>query len=612
VTNAEALRSYIGAFAEGLAAAGVTDVCVCPGSRSTPLAIVLREHPAIEVWMHLDERSASYFALGMAKAKRRPVALLATSGTATLNFAPAVAEAYFGRVPLIVLTSDRPHELRDVGANQTIDQIRLYGPHAKWSVEMMLPEASETAMRYARTVATRAAATALAAPAGPVHLNFPFREPLVPADGQTGRMAIEQSGSRAIGQDVVLASRHVDSETIRELAGDLRQVERGLIVCGAQDEPGFAAAIAGLAYVTGFPVLADVLSQLRSGPAAGEHVIAGYDAFLRQNDLAADLRPELILRFGAAPTSKALQTYIERHREAEQWLVDDGGWSDPGLTATRVIQSNAVTFCEALVSAAKGHAEPARPEPGRMVEADSGTSFVRLRMPSAASAAWLRRWQELERLTWQAIDERLDREETASEPGAALAVARLLPAGGAVFAGNSMPVRDLDSFVPVSKAPVRFFGTRGVSGIDGVVSAALGASVAAEGRLVLLIGDLSFYHDMNGLFAAKQHGLTATIVLVNNDGGGIFSFLPQAAQADNFEELFGTPHGLDFRPAAAMYGLDYALADSQRGFEAALEASFARPGVSVVEIRTDRTANVILHDEIWDAVGGAVSAGAPA
>ena len=564
------LATYLGAFLDELAGAGVRDVCLCPGSRSTPLALILQRHPAFKLWMQLDERSCAYFALGMAKASHRPVALLCTSGTAAVNFAPAVVEAFQSRVPLVVLTADRPQELRELGANQTIDQPRLYGSSVKWSAEMLLPEVSPEALRYARLAAARAVATAIASAPGPVHLNFPFREPLVPdrykPQPSSVRLAVKAAPARATDEQL--------SGVLEALA----QSYRALVVCGPQDDGEFPAAVTSFANAFGLPLLADPLSGVRCGAHYAATILGAYDSFLRDAGVIERLAPDLVLRFGAAPVSKPVASYLQRYRDVPQLLVSPPGlWRDPDLTASSLIHADATAFCRDLAAGPTDN----------------------------TNLAWLGAWQDVERATVKAIERRLSAETDVTEPGVFSELAPVLPPGSTVFAGNSMPVRDLDSFFPAGPGAYRFLANRGASGIDGVVSSALGAAAVSLDRLVLVIGDLSFYHDMNGLIAARRFGLDATIVLVNNDGGGIFSFLPQANDPDDFEALFGTPHGLDFAPVAQLYGLEYCRVETLAGYRDALVESFARSGVSVIEVRTDREQNLRLHQEIWREVASA-------
>jgi 2-succinyl-5-enolpyruvyl-6-hydroxy-3-cyclohexene-1-carboxylate synthase len=570
---------------EELVRAGVRHACVAPGSRSTPLALTLAAHAGIRTWMHLDERSAAFFALGMARWSGRPVALLCTSGTAAANFLPAVVEARQGRVPLVVLTADRPPELRDVGAAQTIDQNHLFGAHAKWFVDVSLPEATAPMLRHARTLACRAAATAAAAPAGPVHLNFPFREPLVPVPlampaGLAPDDALAWTGrpDGAPWVRVADAPRVPDAATVAWLGTLLRDARRPLVVCGPQPDPSLGEALGGLAERVGAPLLADPLSGVRWGAHARGAVIDAYDAFLRDAGVAAALAPDVVLRIGAIPTSKPLLQYLERHAAARQVVVDAAGWPDPLLRAAAVVHAEPRAVCEAVSTI----------------------------VPSPAASSWLECWRAHDADSRRAIDAHLARLDEPFEGRVLRDVAAALPDGATLWVSSSMPVRDLDGFAAGDGRALRVLANRGANGIDGVVSSALGAAAAAAeagaGPLALVIGDLAFYHDMNGLLAARLHALQATIVLVNNDGGGIFSFLPQAAHPAHFERLFGTPHGLDFRMAAALYGASFVSLEHGDDVGAAVRAALHEPRLDVIEVRTDRARNVELHRAVWAAV----------
>lgn len=602
-SHATALYAYTGAIIDELARAGVRHACICPGSRSTPLALTLAEQAAITCWVHIDERSAAFFALGLAKASATPVVLICTSGTAAANFLPAIVEARYGRVSLVVLTSDRPPELRDNGAPQAIDQIHLYGRNVKWFTEMALPEATEAALRYARTTVARAVATALEGPCGPVHLNLPFREPLVPPrddhptshDSQDStafeRLQLAGSAMRLQSQApaIVAAPRVVPPEAVATVARQFVQTPRGLIVCGGQPDPDLAPALTRLAAALGYPVLADPLSGLRYGPHDRTCVLDSYDAFLR-DERAAALTPAVVLRFGATPTSKALLTFLQRVER--HILVDgDGGWRDPIARADTVIHADAASLCTALADELAG---------GANTSPDSG-AFNR----SRARAPYLDAWQAADRRARDAITAYLEALDEPFEGKVFAELAGLLPEGATLYAGSSMPVRDLESFCPGGSRAIRFLSNRGANGIDGVVSSALGAAAGA-GPLVLVIGDLSFYHDLNGLLAARRYPLNATIVLLNNDGGGIFSFLPQAEYPEYFEQLFGTPTGLDFQPAVEMYRCGFQCVAAWPAFRAAVSRSIAAPGVQVIELRTERKRNVELHRAAWRAVAEAV------
>jgi len=589
-----------GAFVDELARSGVHQVVVCPGSRSTPLAMLFAEHPAVKLWMHLDERSAAFFALGIAKQLREPVVVVCTSGTAAANFYPAIIEARYARVSLLVLTADRPPELQEVGASQTIDQWHLYGDRVKWFVQMPVAEANADLLRYVRTVAGRAAALVRSEPAGPVHVNFPFREPLVPLAGGEllPRADLATRQGRPNGEPYVSvpqSRRSLAPSAVRSLATEFSQIARGLIVVGPQDDLALARAVTALARHLAWPVLVDPLSLLRGGATEPELFVDAYDAFLRDHRIVDALAPICVLRFGAMPVSKPLLLFLQRHTASRQIVVDGGaGWNDPTLQAAEMIHSDPVMLCQALVDAFS--TMPERRLPYRLGDLDVG-----------AELSWSEQWRRINHRTRVAIDQFLASLEEPFEGKVFAELGDLLPDGATLYAGNSMPVRDLDTFFPIRERQIKLLGNRGASGIDGIVSSALGAAAVSRAPVVLVIGDLSFYHDLNGLLAAKLHDLSLTIVLLNNDGGGIFSFLPQADYPEQFEKLFGTPHGLEFSPVVEMYGGRFRQETTWAGFRAAVREGVAARGLSVIELKTERVRNVALHREVWRAVTAALA-----
>jgi len=587
LTPDRAAHAFVGAFVDELARAGVRHVCISPGSRSTPLALMIADEPRLKSWIHLDERSGAFFALGMARALDEPVALLCTSGTAAANFYPAIVEANIAAVPLIILTADRPPELRDVGAGQTIDQNQLYGSHVKWFVEVALPDASPSMLRYSRTLASRAAATAQSNPAGPVHLNFPFREPLVPtpvspgADVTGGDLTAWKGRSGGAPWVAVSSgAMSIDQGAVSRLASQLRSAKRPLIVCGPQPDTRLGESLGEIAKSIGAPLLADPLSQLRWGSHDRSTLIDRYDAIVRHPRAVESLASDFILRIGAIPTSKALFQWIEKQNDASLVVVDPARWPDPSLRAHEMLQADPRALCENLVPCLS-----------------SGSTH----------SDWLNRWESANDIAGSALVEYCS---SLKEPfeGAVLAeIVASLPERAALFASSSMPVRDLDTFGEGDARIIRAMANRGANGIDGVLSTALGAAAAANsGPMVLAIGDIAFYHDMNGLLAAKAHGIDATIVVINNDGGGIFSFLPQASAYKHFEKLFGTPHGLEFSHAAELYGATYRLADDAESLRSAITAGIEGKGLHIVEIRTERTRNVALHRDAVSAVARAL------
>lgn len=584
MNHGKIISEYIGAFVDELVRCGVNQVVINPGSRSTPLALLMAEHPKMKVWTHIDERSAAFFALGIAKTQRKPVALVCSSGTAVANYMPAVVEAFQSRVPLLVLTADRPHELREVGAPQAIDQIGIFGKFVKLFIEMSAPDSSPELQKYVRTVAARVSALALCGPSGPVHLNFPFREPLLPdlsipeiwEDGRKQGVCYTQ---------VIMGKRILEKAPVETLAGQLKEIERGLLICGPHNDPLFADAAVSLAKSLQYPLLADPLSQVRSGSHDKEWVIDTYDSFLRDSMVLDQLVPEVVIRFGAMPVSKAVLLYLKRNPACRQIIVDeDAGWRDPTLMAADMIYASAAPFCQELSNLL----EPA---------AVSCQSVV---------SGWAQKWFKANEVAKKELYEH-GKNDFLSEGQVFLELYENLPCDATLFAGNSMPIRDLDTFFFCNDRNIRIMANRGANGIDGVVSTALGVA-ATRTPLVLVIGDLSFYHDLNGLLAAKLHRLNATIILINNDGGGIFSFLPQAKLPRHFETLFGTPIGLDFKPVVEMYQGNFTRVASWNDFRDALQKGITADGLHVIEVCTKREGNVRLHREIWDAVSRSVCA----
>ncbi len=575
--------AFAEAFVDELARSGLRHACICPGSRSTPLVMSLAKNPRIKTWVHIDERSAAYFALGMTRVLMEPVIILSTSGTAAANFFPAVIEAHYSHVPLLVLTADRPPELWEWGANQTVDQTRMYGGHAKWSVNIASPEITPDLLRYVREMACRAISTAVQSPAGPVQINFPFGEPLVPENVPSDipeRVLPEQEEAwEGRRQDLAytgvrIGRRAVSQQQVAEVVANLRGVRKGIIICGPQDDHEFPLSVSNLASRLGFPILADPLSQVRCGKYDRTMIVDCYDAFLRSDKLVEALEPEIILRFGATPTSKVLLNYIEQQRHARQIVVQEEGWQDPLHVATDMFQTDPNQFALELARA----------------------------VPVALNTDWRERWLAVAETSRAIILEQLTRIEEIFEGKIFTELAALFRPKGVLFVGNSMPVRDLDTFYPSTSQEIRFMANRGASGIDGVISTALGTTAVCRDPTVLVIGDLSFYHDMNGLLAAKQYQLNATIIVVNNNGGGVFSFLPQRQYKEVFEPFFGTPHGLTFQAAASLYSLDYRKIESWSEFRKEFSQNIGSSGTRIVEVPTDRERNVELHRQIWSAV----------
>ncbi|KQS38070.1 2-succinyl-5-enolpyruvyl-6-hydroxy-3-cyclohexene-1-carboxylic-acid synthase [Exiguobacterium sp. Leaf196] len=542
------LTKWMHTLIDTLVASGVRDFVISPGSRSTPLAIAAFLHPSSRTHVLVDERSASFFALGLTRTEERvrPVALICTSGTAATNYYSAVTEANIFELPLIVLTADRPHELRNVGAPQAIDQVGLYGKQVRHAFD--LPLAEEASLPYVAHVAQRATLLSLTEPAGPVQINVPLREPLVP------ELDLLRTG-RSVG---VLPE---PTSGVNNALAIVLQKERLLFVLGPQLAAADSQIVISYAKQAGIPVLADPLSQGRQ--SHDDHVFAYYDTWLKHPSTAQHVRPDRIIRFGAMPTSKP---YLLWSRDIPTTVVGHpGNWRDPQLHSDFVI----------------GHA--------RQLEHHE---------PVPHDPTYLNLLQQAERRVTDAFTT-IDQEEM-TEYNVVRALTTLQE--GSLFVSNSMPIRDIDTFLPTG-TPLRLLANRGANGIDGILSSALGATFDAKHRY-LLVGDLAFIHDINGLMTART--LPLTIILVNNAGGGIFSFLPQQQlEQAVFEPLFGTPQHLDFASLASGYGVTYQAIDSIAALRQALaeETNVTR----ILEVKTTRIENVQMHRSIWDVTNQALA-----
>jgi 2-succinyl-5-enolpyruvyl-6-hydroxy-3-cyclohexene-1-carboxylate synthase len=554
---------------------GITDACLSPGSRSAPMALALAGDDRIRLHVHLDERSASFFALGIARATGRPAIVLCTSGTAAANFHPAVLEAHHGRVPLVACTADRPPELRDAGAGQTVDQAKLYGDAVRWYCDPGVPDDRPGVGAEWRALASRAVAEALGPPAGPVHLNLPFREPLVP----TGAPLVDAQG-RGDGRPWTaraFTGRAPAPPVVDALAELIRAQPRGLIVSGwgAAVEPRTLLRFAAAA---GWPVLADPISNLRV-----PGTISTYDPIARVGDAARRLRPDVVLRLGALPTNKPVAQWLAP--EVAQVLVDpDDAWLDPQHAAGGRLTADPEPLLVALTG---------------VLAADGA---------SREATGWLEAWRAADRAARGAIDDVLDSSDAPFEGRVARDVVAAVPDGTSLVVASSMPVRDVESFAS-GRTGVRFHANRGVNGIDGFVSTALGIAASRPEPVptLALLGDLCFVHDAGGLLGATERRVDLTFVVLDNDGGGIFSFLPQADLPEHFERCFGTPHGLDLAALAAVHGIPTVDVDSASGLGPALRTAIVTGGLSVVRVRTQRVDNVRRHREVWAEVSHALA-----
>ncbi|SDY40431.1 2-succinyl-5-enolpyruvyl-6-hydroxy-3-cyclohexene-1-carboxylic-acid synthase [Halopenitus persicus] len=604
------------AIVDELASAGVSAAVASPGSRSTPLTLAFARHEDVHVFSQLDERSAAFFALGRARRTGEVTPLVCTSGTAAANYHPTVMEADQGRVPLLALTADRPPELRDSGANQTADQEKLYGDAVRYYKDLPEPAATDRALASVRTTVARAIAAAEGTDPGPVHLNVPFAKPLeptpVPGDVPADLDPAAEAGREGPYVATTGGATRLDDRDLRALA-DALATDRGLIVAGPADPPGLdAEAVTALSHATGHPILADPLSGLRfGGHTRVAPVIGGYDAYLSA-DLAGDSTPEwrdpeVVLRLGAAPTSKSLRKYLTE-TGADQYVVDPvGRWREAEFAATDLVVAEPNRLCgdlSRLVGAAGrgGLAGGSSPSGG---SGDFGGA------EDSDGDAFTDQWERADAAAFSA----LSAADAFHEGRVIETLLPELPDPATLFVSNSMPVRDLDRFGRPGAASLTVCGNRGVSGIDGIVSSALGAGSATTDDLTLLVGDLALHHDSNGLLALDRCDVDATIVAVNNDGGGIFHELPIEEYDPEFTEWFKTPHGIEFETLAEQYDLEHVSVDARDGenasesIAAAYRESLAGDGSTLIEVRVDAESSHRVRERLGEkATAAALSA----
>jgi 2-succinyl-5-enolpyruvyl-6-hydroxy-3-cyclohexene-1-carboxylate synthase len=586
MSSATDTYKLLGAFVDELVRCGMRDACSSPGSRSTPLVLSLAREQRLRCYSHIDERCSGFFAVGLAKASRLPVAIACTSGTAVAELLPAVVEAHEARVPLIVLSADRPPELRELGAGQTIDQLKIFGDFAKWFFELGTHEAGRERVRWMRTLACRAWWTALEGRPGVVHLNFPLREPLV-----CDELPEAPGEGRPDGRPYVIRPAQASSSPVSTLLELVRSRRRGVLVAGRHERDiPLGQAAARFCELVGWPLLADPMSGARRGDAA----VAHYDALLREPGFARWHTPNFVLRVGDLPVSKPLRTWLAGLRDTPQVALDpEGAWQDPASVLSTALAIEPAAALSALADMLEGSTTP--------------------------DPDWLASWRGADERAAEAILG-VHAASGCSEPAVTAELGVLLPEEATLFVASSMPVRDIETFWPVRPDPPRVLCNRGANGIDGTVSSAFGAAAASRGPVVLLIGDVALAYDISGLLAARRLDLKLTIVLLNNEGGGIFDFLPvadfgmardaaagepdgagrnAAAGQDIYTEHIATPTGLDFAQAAALYGLGHETVADITGFRAALERALAARGSAIVEVRSERNANVELHRRIW-------------
>ena len=556
------------------------DVVLSPGSRSTPLLLAFAATAGARLHVIVDERAAAFFALGLARASGQAVVLLCTSGSAGAHYLPALTEASQSGVALLVLTADRPAELHHCGAPQTLPQTHLFGTHVRWFADVGAPH-PDISPRWLRRLCAQALDHAEGERPGPVHLNIPLREPFWAADADAP--AVRYTGlngppARVVRGPPTLASAQVDALTAR-----VGQARRGLIVCGPRapgiDNPLLAAAVTALAQQLGWPVLTEPTSQLRCGAPTGSPIVSHYDALLRDHAFAQAAAPELVLRIGRAPTSKVLNLWLGQYAQDRTILIDPaGGWYDHTQAADTLLVAEPAALLRALLAAL-----PSRRPHG----------------------SWQRTWLAADQVAAAVLTQAA--EQGFWEGSVAHTVVTSLPAGAALHVASSMPIRDIDTFTPALAHPLTFFCNRGVNGIDGTLATALGAAHNRQAPTAVLLGDVAFLHDLGALHLAQQLSTRLTAVVVNNNGGGIFRFLPVAEATPHLlERYYLTPQQADIGALAQASGAHHTRVTSNLELQRALETSWSRPGLQVIEAMVPGDNNVALHKAAWQAVASAL------
>ena len=556
-------------FVNQLVSLGVKYACISPGSRSTPLTISFSKQKKIKCFIHIDERVSGFFALGLAKATHTPVAVVTTSGTATAELYPAIIEAYQQRIPLIICTADRPPEMINTGANQTIIQWNLYKNHIRWFKNVGIPYLTERKFSYLKKITDKAFKISSHLNKGPVHLNFPFRKPLEP---DTFTNEIDEELFNETHKPISISSKSIKQMELRKKSNKIVEsisekiVERqnGLIIAGPLEyNPVLISRIKLLSKISGYPILADGISQLRfNNKKSDKNICVNYDTFLRSEEFRKNHNPEVIIQFGRTPTSTILEEYLE-YSDPKRLIINEfGDLFDPTGKTRRAIQFDPVLFCELLIEKLKA--------------SDLNTEKV----------GWQKGFQKADSLTEEIKNQQLRKLGLKYEPKIISELLNILPNHSNLMIGNSLPVRDFDWFCGKIDINIKTFYNRGASGVDGITSTALGIASKLN-PVILLTGDLSFLHDLNALMAAKKLRIPLVVVVINNNGGGIFNALPIASNKKVFKDFFITPHNLNIGKIVKSFGLNHYLIKNKTDFQNKLNETLKKKSFAVLEIKTD-------------------------
>ncbi|MFB6271367.1 MAG: 2-succinyl-5-enolpyruvyl-6-hydroxy-3-cyclohexene-1-carboxylic-acid synthase [Salinibacter sp.] len=565
---------------EELVRNGVETFFVAPGARSTPLTVAAARHPQAETVLHVDERGNAFAALGFGRATQTPAAWITTSGTAVANGLPVVVEASVDGVPLLLLTADRPPELRDTGANQTIDQVKIFGDYVRWQVDVP-PPTNEVDPAYVLTTTNQAVHRTKRAPAGPVHVNCMFRKPLEPVGSEVAVTMPEAVKEWAAGTDPYTQyptpGPTPPGPEVKALAERLRGTEKGLVVVGRLDSAATADATRRLAAHLGWPLVPDLTSRLRLGAEQGAGRVPYGDLVLTSEPFREVHAPEAVLQVGGRFASKRLRLFL-RDCAPETWAVvrPDPSRIDPDHRVTHHVEADVPAFADALIA-----------------RLDDGPG----------TTDWRTAWTTASDRAETVVRNHAGDADTLTEPLVATVLSDAMPSGHALVAASSMPVRDLNRHGSAEGPAGPAYANRGASGIDGTVATAAGVATGRDGPVTLLIGDLALWHDLNGLALLQDRQVI--VIVVNNDGGGIFHFLPIRAY-DDFDPYFTTPHGRTFEDAAATFGLPYHRPETPSAFRRAYEVACRSGESALIEVQTDRAANRRVHERLEEEVAAAV------
>lgn len=558
-------------FVDQLARCGVKHVCISPGSRSTPLTFAFAQNNKIKKFVIIDERSSAFFALGLAKSTNTPVAVVTTSGTATAELYSAIVEAYQQRAPLIICTGDRPPELYNTGANQTINQIDIYKNHIRKFYNAGLPSISKKKLLLIKKIAAEIFDVSLNKNRGPVHINFPFNKPFEP-DSFTDK--IDENflkEIRSINFYKKAENKNFQIKIFEKICGQINKTAKGIIICGPGEyEKSFHNLLNKFSEKIKFPVFADASSSARF--TNNKNVITNYDSFFRSEKFVNNFDPQLILQFGAAPTTKHSLEFFEKSK-AEKILINEfGDLLDPSKTSSIILKAKPETFL---------------------------SKFLRKNILSKRESAYLNSIKIINNWINDFRENKIEKAQFPFDGKIISEILSVIPSGSNLFISNSMPVRDLDCFAGASNKNIKVFSNRGASGIDGITSTALGIAASSKKKTILITGDLAFYHDLNGLLAAKNYSIPLIIILINNNGGSIFEMLPVSKHKNIFNRYFKTPHQLDFKKFVEGYAGNFVNIKNWNSLKTEFAKALKQKNFSVLHFKTDSAKSHLIRKAFW-------------